>query len=93
MRAASRSPHGRGMRQEAAGGGVCNATTVEPAKYGRAALSLGANKGGFRTKREGEADLATVEVSKLQSGYIAPGDAQVTVAILGLNGSQLTSRR
>lgn len=42
-----------------------------------------ARKGGFRLKREAEAYLATVEVSKLTGTYIAPGDSQATVDMLG----------
>ena len=43
----------------------------------------GTSKGGFRTKREAEAFLATIEVSKLQGAYIAPSDARVTIETLG----------
>ncbi|MEA5155753.1 site-specific integrase [Raineyella sp.] len=42
-----------------------------------------ARKASFRTKREAEAFLATVEVSKLQGAYIAPSDAQITIGALG----------
>ncbi|ALV47195.1 integrase [Arthrobacter alpinus] len=42
-----------------------------------------ARKGGFRLKREAEAYLATVEVSKLTGTYIAPADGQATVDMLG----------
>lgn len=42
-----------------------------------------ARKGGFKRKRDAEAYIASVEVSKLQGNYIAPSDAQATVAALG----------
>ncbi|QCQ17182.1 tyrosine-type recombinase/integrase [Microbacterium sp. RG1] len=42
-----------------------------------------ARKGGFMRKRDAEAYLTTVESSKLQGSYIAPGDAQITVGALG----------
>lgn len=42
-----------------------------------------ARKGGFRLKREAEAYLATVEVSKLSGSYIAPSASQTTVDALG----------
>lgn len=42
-----------------------------------------ARKGGFLRKRDAEAYITTVESSKLQGSYIAPGDAQVTVGALG----------
>lgn len=43
-----------------------------------------ARKGGFRIKREAEAFIAEVEVSKNSGTYIAPGEAQVSVASLGV---------
>lgn len=42
-----------------------------------------ARKGGFRLKREAEAYLATVEVSKLRGSYIAPSASQTTIDALG----------
>ncbi len=42
-----------------------------------------ARKGGFRLKREAEAYLATVEVSKLSGSYIAPSAGLTTVDALG----------
>jgi len=44
-----------------------------------------ARKAGFLRKRDAEAYLVTVESSKLQGAYIAPGDAQVTVGQLGVD--------
>jgi integrase len=44
-----------------------------------------ARKGGFARKRDAEAYITTVESSKLQGAYIAPGDAQATVAMLGVD--------
>jgi len=43
-----------------------------------------ARKAGFKRKRDAEAYLTTVESSKLQGSYIAPGDAQITVGALGV---------
>lgn len=42
-----------------------------------------ARKGGFKLKREAEAYLATVEVSKLSGSYIAPSASQATINMLG----------
>ncbi|MCW4458791.1 site-specific integrase [Microbacterium sp. MPKO10] len=42
-----------------------------------------ARKGGFARKRDAEAYIASVEVSKLQGSYIAPSDAQATIGALG----------
>lgn len=42
-----------------------------------------ARRGAFRIKREAEAFLAEVEVSKNSGTYIAPSEAQVTVGSLG----------
>lgn len=42
-----------------------------------------ARKGGFKLKRDAQAYLDTVEVSKLQGAYIAPSDSRATVAVLG----------
>ena len=41
------------------------------------------SKAGFKRKRDAEAFAATVEVSKLQGGYVAPSDAQATIGTLG----------
>lgn len=43
-----------------------------------------ARKGGFRIKREAEAYIAEVEVSKNSGTYIAPGEAQIRVEALGV---------
>lgn len=43
-----------------------------------------ARKGGFRIKRDAEAYIAEVEVSKNSGTYIAPGEAQATVGSLGI---------
>lgn len=43
-----------------------------------------ARKGGFMRKRDAEAYITTVESSKLQGSYIAPGDSQVTIGTLGV---------
>lgn len=40
-------------------------------------------KGGFRLKREAEAYLATIEVSKLTGTYIAPSANLATISVLG----------
>lgn len=42
-----------------------------------------ARKGGFRLKREAEAYLATVEVSKLRGSYIDPSASLTTIDALG----------
>lgn len=41
------------------------------------------DKRGFRTKREADLFLATVEVSKARGEYVDPTDARVTIATLG----------
>lgn len=43
-----------------------------------------ARKAGFMRKRDAEAYITTVESSKLQGSYLAPGDAQVTLGTLGV---------
>lgn len=44
-----------------------------------------ARKGGFLRKRDAEAYIAEVEVSKSAGTYIAPSDAHATVAALGVD--------
>ena len=44
-----------------------------------------ARKGGFLRKRDAEAYIAEVEVSKSAGTYIAPSDAHATIAALGVD--------
>lgn len=42
-----------------------------------------ARKGGFKLKRDAQAYVDTIEVSKLHGAYIAPSDSLSTVSVLG----------